>query len=109
MAYQLAAVVSTAAVSFGFTIIILLAIKYTIGLRIYDTEHEIVGMDQISHNEEGYNFKPLLAKPAEVGVTTDGYKFQEEMTSNGEEIEKKFVPPGMLMFKKIMALVNKKQ
>jgi len=92
LAYQLTAVVVTAAISFGFTFIVLLALKVTMGLRIEDISKEVVGMDKISHDELGYNYEPLKAKePEEIieAVTEDGYKMSIEEPSLSDKTLKK--------------------
>jgi len=59
LAYQLAAVFSVAAISICFTAVILLSMKYTIGLRSDDIEKELIGMDLLAHQEIAYNFDKL--------------------------------------------------
>jgi len=61
LGYQLVAVTATTVLSLSFTAVILLSMKYTLGLRSEDIESEIVGMDKLSHNEAGYNFESLHA------------------------------------------------
>ena len=53
MLYQLAGIGASAGWAFVTTAIILLAIKYTIGLRVSETDEE-VGLDQSQHAEPAY-------------------------------------------------------
>ena len=53
--YQLAAIGATWVWAFVTTAVILLAIKYTIGLRVSETDEEL-GLDQSEHGEPAYEF-----------------------------------------------------
>ena len=46
--------------SFVLTLIIALALKYTIGIRITE-EQEITGIDQTIHAETAYEFSPAMS------------------------------------------------
>ena len=54
MGYQLIGMGATAAWAFGATAIILLALKYTIGVQVSE-EEEVVGLDITQHGQEAYS------------------------------------------------------
>jgi ammonium transporter, Amt family len=67
---------ATVGYSFVATMIIGLALKYTIGIRISE-EQEMVGMDESLHAESAYDFNALTTgsfSPSALGSTLTGHK-----------------------------------
>lgn len=52
---QFMGLLATGVYAVGVTLIILFALKFTMGLRV-EADDERMGLDQASHSETGYNF-----------------------------------------------------